>query len=62
MSLQAERMAKMLNIILGIIFIIGGLSGQLVFIGTSSSALIVAVGFVLVIWGAYRMYQRRQSP
>ncbi|MGD2162804.1 MAG: hypothetical protein PVH92_08020 [Anaerolineales bacterium] len=52
----------MLNIILGILFIIGGLSGELVFIGTNSGVLLAVVGFILVIWGAYRMYQQRQTP
>jgi hypothetical protein len=52
----------MLNIILGILFIIGGLSGKLVFIGTNSGVLLAVVGFILVIWGAYRMYQQRQTP
>jgi hypothetical protein len=52
---------KMLNIILGIIFIIGGLSGELVFIGTNSGLLLAGVGVLLVIWGAYRLYQKRQT-
>jgi hypothetical protein len=51
----------MLNIILGIIFIIGGLSGELVFIGTNSGGLLAGVGVILVIWGAYRLYQKRKS-
>jgi C4-dicarboxylate transporter len=51
----------MLNIIIGIIFIIGGLSGQLVFKGTSSGGLLAVVGVVLVIWGAYRLSQKRKT-
>jgi hypothetical protein len=52
---------KMLNIIFGIIFIIGGLSGELVFIGTNSGGLLAGVGVILIIWGAYRLYQKRKS-
>jgi hypothetical protein len=51
----------MYNIIIGIIFIIGGLSGELVFIGTNSGILLAVVGFFLVIWGAYRLYQKRKQ-
>lgn len=51
----------MLNIIIGIIFIIGGLSGELVFKGTNSGGLLAAVGVVLVIWGAYRLSQKRKT-
>jgi hypothetical protein len=50
----------MRNIIIGIIFIIGGLSGKLVFIGTSSGGLLAAVGVALVIWGAYNIYTERK--
>jgi hypothetical protein len=51
----------MLTILLGILFIIGGLSGQLVFIGTNSGVLLAVVGLILVIWGGYRMYQRSRT-
>ncbi len=46
---------EMLKIILGIIFIIGGLSGDMVLVGTDSSGLLVLVGVVLVIWGISRV-------
>jgi hypothetical protein len=45
----------MLNILFGIIFIIGGLSGDMVLVGTDSSGLLVLVGVVLVIWGISRV-------
>jgi hypothetical protein len=50
----------MFNIIIGIIFIIGGLSGKLALIGTSSSPAIVAAGAGLVGWGIYQIVQRRR--
>ena len=43
------------KIIFGIIFIIGGLSGDMVLVGTDSSGLLVLVGVVLVIWGISRV-------
>jgi hypothetical protein len=51
----------MLNILIGIVFIIGGLSGNLVFIGTNSGLLLAGVGFILVIWGGYRMFARKKG-
>jgi len=51
----------MLNILIGIVFIIGGLSGNLVFIGTNSGGLLAGVGFILVIWGAYRMLSKKKA-
>ena len=41
----------MLNIIIGIVFIGGGLSGEFVLKGTQSSGGIIFVGAILVIWG-----------
>ena len=43
------------NIIIGIVFIIGGLSGQLVLIGTNSGELLAVVGVGLIIWGVIKM-------
>jgi hypothetical protein len=39
------------KIIWGIIWIVAGLSGQFVLVGTNSSGALVAVGIGLVIWG-----------
>lgn len=49
----------MLNIIVGIIFIIGGLSGELVFRGTDSGMLLAVVGVILVGLGVYRLVKQR---
>ena len=43
------------NIIVGVIFIIGGLSGQLVLRGTNSSGLLAVLGVGLIIWGVIKM-------
>jgi hypothetical protein len=33
----------------------------MVFIGTESGGLLGGVGVILVLWGAYRLYQKRQA-
>ena len=51
----------MWNIIIGIIFIIGGLSGKLALIGTQSGYALAAVGAGLVIWGIVQLTRGRQA-
>jgi hypothetical protein len=48
-------MRGIVNIILGVVFIIGGLSGRLVLIGTNSGPLLAIFGLFLVGLGIYRM-------
>jgi len=45
----------MWNIIFGIIFIIGGLSGKMALIGTRSSGALVVIGVILLIWGIVQL-------
>jgi hypothetical protein len=49
----------MAKIIIGIVMIVGGATGKLVLIGTNSSAALVVLGVVMVVWGVFRM--RSQS-
>jgi len=49
----------MVNIIIGILFIIGGLTGKLALIGTNSSGALVVVGGLLVAWGVFKMVRAR---
>jgi hypothetical protein len=49
----------MWNILVGIIFIIGGLTGNLALIGTNSGIALAIVGFGLVGWGVYKMMRNR---
>ena len=49
----------MVKIIIGVVFIIGGLSGKLVLVGTHSGVALAAFGAVLVVWGVARMMSRR---
>ena len=41
----------MRNLIVGIVFIVGGLQGEIVLVGTQSSTAIVAIGVILVLLG-----------
>lgn len=47
------------NILFGIIFVIGGLSGKLVLIGTGSSTALVVVGALMIGWGGFQMVRSR---
>lgn len=48
-------MRGLINIIIGVVFIIGGLSGNLVLKGTESGGALAALGGGLVLWGLYKM-------
>lgn len=41
----------MITIVIGLIFVVGGLSGKLVLIGTDSSVAIIVLGAGLLIYG-----------
>jgi hypothetical protein len=49
----------MWNIIIGAVFIIGALSGQLVLIGTHSSLGLGILGAGLVVWGITQVSRRK---
>ncbi|HUE36526.1 MAG TPA: hypothetical protein VMO20_03985 [Candidatus Acidoferrum sp.] len=51
----------MIKIIIGIVFIVGGLSGKLVLLGTQSGIALAVLGAVLVVWGIVRMIRQRQG-
>ena len=48
-------MRGIINIIIGIVFIIGGLTGNLALRGTHSGPGLAVVGGVLVLLGIFRM-------
>ncbi|MCY2996262.1 MAG: hypothetical protein NTY19_51695 [Planctomycetota bacterium] len=50
----------MWNIIIGIVCILGGLSGRLALIGTRSGTPLALIGVVLVIWGIVQEVRRRR--
>lgn len=49
----------MWNILIGVVMIIGGLSGRLALIGTNSPGLLVVVGIGLTIWGVVQVVRAR---
>ena len=51
----------MVKIIIGLVMVVGGLSGKLVLVGTDSSvALAVLVG-VMIVWGIARVAASRKA-
>ena len=52
-------MRGILTIIVGVVFIIGGLSGELALIGTNSGIALAVVGAILVVYGLFRAFSRR---
>jgi hypothetical protein len=52
-------MRGLISIIIGVVFIIGGLSGKLVLIGTHSGPGLAVVGGILILLGIFRMVRAR---
>ncbi len=54
----------MSSVIIGLIFIAGGLSGKLALVGTNSGVALAVVGVLLVGRGMYRIRKQRalQQP
>ena len=48
-------MGGLINIVIGIVFVIGGLSGGLALRGTGSGPLLALVGAGLLVWGVIRL-------
>ncbi len=51
----------MWNIVIGIVFVIGGLTGNLALRGTDSGGALAAVGGGMVVWGIFQMLKARQG-
>jgi hypothetical protein len=51
-------MRGIINIIMGGVFIVGGLSGGLVMRGTDSGIALAVIGGALVLLGIYRLMNR----
>ncbi len=49
------------NIVVGLIFLIGGLSGKIAIRGTDSSVAAAILGSVLIIWGIVQMVRARSQ-
>ena len=52
----------MSSIILGLVFIVGGLSGTLALVGTNSGTALAVVGVLLVGRGIWRIRKQRARP
>jgi len=53
-------MGGILNVVIGLVCIVGGLTGHLRLVGTDSGPLLAGIGAVLVLWGGYRIYRSRK--
>ncbi|MCB1097979.1 MAG: hypothetical protein KDN22_20580 [Verrucomicrobiae bacterium] len=51
----------MWNIIIGLVFVVGGLSGKMVLIGTNSSPALAVVGGLMLIWGIVQMVRNKNG-
>jgi hypothetical protein len=51
----------MVKIIIGIVMIVGGLSGKLVLVGTDSGVALAVFGVVMVVWGIARIATSRKT-
>ena len=52
----------MWNIVIGVLFIIGGLSGEMAVRGTDSTIGLAVIGAVLLLWGIYQMVSTPAEP
>ncbi len=50
-------MRGIIDVIIGLVFVVGGLSGKLAFRGTNSGTLLAVVGGGLIAFGIYKMSQ-----
>ncbi len=50
-------MRGIIDVIIGLVFVVGGLSGKLAFRGTNSGGLLAVVGGGLIAFGIYKMSQ-----
>jgi len=54
-------MGAILNVLIGLVLVVGGLSGHLVFRGTDNGPLLAVVGAALVAYGGYQFWRTRRS-
>ncbi len=52
-------MGAVINIVIGLVFVVGGLSGSLALRGTGSGPLLALLGGTLIAWGVFGLMRRR---
>ncbi|HEX3134902.1 MAG TPA: hypothetical protein VHX44_15150 [Planctomycetota bacterium] len=52
---ERVRSLLMMNIIIGLVMVVGGLSGKLALKGTGSGLALAVLGGALMLWGVLRM-------
>jgi hypothetical protein len=51
----------MVKIIIGLVMVVGGLSGKLVLVGTDSGVALAVLGGVMIVWGIARVAASRKA-
>lgn len=51
----------MWNILIGIAFVVGALSGKMVLRGTESNGALAVVGGLLIVWGIFQIAQKSKG-
>ena len=51
----------MVKIIIGLVMVVGGLSGKLVLVGTQSGVALAVLGVVMIVWGIARVAASRKA-
>jgi uncharacterized membrane protein (UPF0136 family) len=51
----------MAKIIIGLVMVVGGLSGKLVLVGTDSGIALAVLGVVMIVWGVARVVSSRKA-
>ena len=54
-------MGGVINILIGLVLVGGGLSGNLVLRGTDSGPLLALLGAGLVVYGGYQLWRARRA-
>lgn len=52
-------MRGVINIVIGLVFIVGGLSGKMALRGTQNAPTLAAIGGVLLLVGGYQMVRSK---
>jgi|GEM_PF-1080229 len=58
---QSVAMPGLFNIIIGIVFVIGGATGKMALIGTNSPTALAVVGGGIFLWGVKQLVDSRKG-